>query len=113
MADKYKGRYKGKNLNMYGNPIHQPTKKYKEGWNRIFGKKTMEKDFLEEAEKEKKELEESYQESKRQTAERKQKEKTESEKSQEELEPIDKETEKFLDDIANNTPNSGQFKDKK
>ena len=22
--------YKGKNLNMFGNPIHQPTKKYKE-----------------------------------------------------------------------------------
>ena len=39
MADKYKGRYKGKNLNMYGNPIHQPTEKYKEGWDRIFGKK--------------------------------------------------------------------------
>ena len=78
MADKYKGRYKGKNLNMYGNPIHQPTEKYKEGWTRIFGKK-----------------------------------KTESEKLQDELEPIDKETEKFFDDIANNTPNSGQFKDKK
>ena len=29
------------------------------------------------------------------------------------FEPTDKETEKFLDDIANNTPNSGQFKDKK
>ena len=41
------------------------------------------------------------------------KKKTESEKLQDELEPIDKETEKFLDDIANNTPNSGQFKDKK
>ena len=78
MADKYKGRYKGKNLNMYGNPIHQPTEKYKEGWARIFGKK-----------------------------------KTESEKLQDELEPIDKETEKFLDDIANNTPNVDQFKDKK
>jgi len=38
------------------------------------------------------------------------KEKTESEKLQEDLEPIDKETEKFFDDIANNTPNSGQFK---
>tara|TARA_R110000764_G_scaffold198383_1_gene283657 strand:- start:5 stop:481 length:477 start_codon:yes stop_codon:yes gene_type:complete len=35
---------------------------------------TIEKDFLEEAEKEKKELEESYQESKRQTEERKAKE---------------------------------------
>ena len=33
MADKYKGRFKGKKLNMYGNHIHQPTKKYKEGWN--------------------------------------------------------------------------------
>ena len=102
-------KLKGKNLNMFGNPIHQPTKEYKEGWNRIFGKKKMEKDFLEEDEKEKKELNESYKESKRQTAERKLKEKTESEKSQEELEPIDKETEKFFDDIANNTPNSGQF----
>ena len=102
-------KLKGKNLNMFGNPIHQPTKEYKEGWNRIFGKKKMEKDFLEEAEKEKKELNESYKESKRETAERKLKEKTESEKSQEELEPFDKETEKFFDDIANNTPNSGQF----
>ena len=34
------------------------------------------------------------------------KQKTESEKLQEDLEPID---EKFLDDITNNTPNSGQF----
>ena len=34
------------------------------------------------------------------------KKKTESEKLQEDLEPID---EKFLDDITNNTPNSGQF----
>ena len=67
-------KLKGKNLNMFGNPIHMPTKDYKEGWNRIFGKK-----------------------------------KTESEKSQEELEPIDKETEKFFDDIANNTPNDIQF----
>ena len=67
-------KLKGKNLNMFGNPIHMPTKDYKEGWNRIFGKK-----------------------------------KTESEKSQEELEPIDKETEKFFDDIANNTPNDKQF----
>ena len=89
---------------MAGNPIHQPTESYKKGWDRIFGKKK--KDFLEEVEKEKKELNESYKESKRQTAERKQKEKTESEKSQEDLEPID---EKWLDDIANNTPNSGQF----
>ena len=38
---------------------------------------------------------------------------TESERLQDELEPIDKETEKFLDDIANNTPNVDQFKDKK
>ena len=67
-------KLKGKNLNMFGNPIHMPTKDYKEGWDRIFGKK-----------------------------------KTESEKSQEELEPIDKETEKFFDDIANNTPNDKQF----
>tara|TARA_B100000809_G_scaffold260371_1_gene307194 strand:- start:244 stop:558 length:315 start_codon:yes stop_codon:yes gene_type:complete len=104
MADKY--NYNNKNRNMAGNPIHQPTESYKKGWDRIFRKKTMEKDFLEEVEKEKKELNESYKESKRQTAERKQKEKTESEKSQEDLEPID---EKFLDDIANNTPNSGQF----
>ena len=76
MADNnWDKRYKGKNLNMFGNPIHKPTKKYKEGWTRVFGKKTMEKDFLEEAEKEKKELNESYKESKRQTAERKRKEK--------------------------------------
>ena len=34
------------------------------------------------------------------------KKKTESEKLQEDLEPID---EKFLDDITNNTPNSGRF----
>ena len=67
-------KLKGKNLNMFGNPIHQPTKEYKEGWDRIFGKK-----------------------------------KTESEKSQEELEPID---DKFLDDLANNTPNEDQFKNK-
>ena len=100
-------KLKGKNLNMFGNPIHRPTKDYIEGWNRIFGKKTIEKDFLEEAEKEKKELNESYKESKRQTAERKLKEKTESEKLQQELEPID---EDFLNDIANNTPNTEQFK---
>ena len=49
-------------------------------------------------------LKESYEQSLRNKKER-----TESEKSQEELEPIDKETEKFFDDIANNTPNSGQF----
>ena len=29
-------KLKGKNLNMFGNPIHQPTKEYKEGWNSIF-----------------------------------------------------------------------------
>ena len=82
-------KLKGKNLNMFGNPIHQPTKEYKEGWNRIFGKKEQD------------ELKESYEQSLRN--------KTESEKSQEELEPIDKETEKFFDDIANNTPNDKQF----
>ncbi len=70
MADK-RYKYNNKNSNLAGNPIHQPTEKYKEGWTRIFGKK-----------------------------------KTESEKLQEDLEPID---EKFLDDITNNTPNSGQF----
>ena len=110
MVDK-RYKYNNKNRNLAGNPIHQPTEKYKEGWTRIFGNNN--KDFLEEAEKEKEELNESYKESKRQTAERKLKEKTESEKLQEDLEPIDKETEKFFDDIANNTPNSGQFKDKK
>ena len=104
MSNRYK--YNNKNRNSAGNPIHHPTESYKKGWARIFGKKKMEKDFLEEAEKEKKELEESYKESRRQTEERKQKEKTESEKSQDDLEPID---EKWLDDIANNTPNSGQF----
>jgi len=106
MVGKYD--YNNKNRNLAGNPIHHPTEKYKEGWTRIFGKD--ENDFLENAEKEKKELNESYKESKRQTAERKQKEKTESEKLQDDLEPIDKETEKFFDDIANNTPNTGQFK---
>ena len=85
-------KLKGKNLNMFGNPIHQPTKEYKEGWNRIFGKKEQD------------ELKESYEQSKRNKKER-----TESEKSQEELEPIDKETEKFFNDIANNTPNDKQF----
>ena len=85
-------KLKGKNLNMFGNPIHQPTKEYKEGWNRIFGKKEQD------------ELNESYEQSKRNKKER-----TESEKSQEELEPIDKETEKFFNDIANNTPNDKQF----
>ena len=85
-------KLKGKNLNMFGNPIHQPTKEYKEGWNRIFGKKEQD------------ELKESYEQSLRNKKER-----TESEKSQEELEPIDKETEKFFDDIANNTPNYKQF----
>ena len=85
-------KLKGKNLNMFGNPIHQPTKEYKEGWNRIFGKKEQD------------ELKESYEQSKRNKKER-----TESEKLQQELEPIDKETEKFFDDIANNTPNDKQF----
>ena len=54
--------------------------------------------------KEQHELKESYEQSKRNKKER-----TESEKSQEELEPIDKETEKFFNDIANNTPNDKQF----
>ena len=85
-------KLKGKNLNMFGNPIHQPTKEYKEGWNRIFGKKEQD------------ELKESYEQSKRNKKER-----TESEKLQQELEPIDKETEKFFDDIANTTPNDKQF----
>ena len=85
-------KLKGKNLNMFGNPIHQPTKEYKEGCNRIFGKKEQD------------ELKESYKQSLRNKKER-----TESEKSQEELEPIDKETEKFFDDKANNTPNDKQF----
>ena len=85
-------KLKGKNLNMFGNPIHMPTKEYKKGWDRIFGKKEQD------------ELKESYEQSLRNKKER-----TESEKSQEELEPIDKETEKFLDDIANNTPNDKQF----
>ena len=87
-------KLKGKNLNMFGNPIHQPTKEYKEGWNRIFGKKEQD------------ELKESYEQSKRNKKER-----TESEKLQEELEPIDKETEKFFDDIANNTHNDKQFEE--
>ena len=85
-------KLKGKNLNMFGNPIHMPTKEYKKGWDRIFGKKEHD------------ELKESYEQSKRNKKER-----TESEKLQEELEPIDKETEKFFDDIANNTPNDKQF----
>ena len=97
MADKYKGRYKGKNLNMYGNPIHQPTEKYKEGWTRIFGKKKMKKET-------KHYITHGYEGVEILVPV------TESEKLQNELEPID---EKFLDDIANNTPNSGQFKDKK
>ena len=42
MADKY--NYNNKNRNMAGNPIHQPTEKYKEGWTRIFGKKKMKKE---------------------------------------------------------------------
>ena len=47
-------RYKGKNLNMFGNPIHKPTKKYKEGWDRIFKKK---KEMKTESEKMQDELE--------------------------------------------------------
>ena len=65
MADK-RYRYNNKNQNLAGNPIHQPTKEYIEGWDRIFGKKKEEED---------------------------------------------KETEKFFNDIANNTPNSEQFND--
>ncbi len=67
MADK-RYRYNNKNQNLAGNPIHQPTKEYIEGWDRIFGKKKEEED---------------------------------------------KETEKFLDDLANNTPNIDQFEEKK
>ena len=51
-------KLKGKNLNMFGNPIHQPTKEYKEGWNRIFGKKEQD------------ELKESYKQSLRNKKER-------------------------------------------
>ena len=65
MADK-RYKYNNKNQNLAGNPIHQPTKEYIEGWDRIFGKKKEEED---------------------------------------------KETEKFFNDIANNTPNSEQFND--
>jgi hypothetical protein len=67
MADK-RYKYNNKNQNLAGNPIHQPTKEYIEGWDRIFGKKKEEED---------------------------------------------KETEKFLDDLANNTPNIDQFEEKK
>jgi len=67
MADK-RYKYNNKNRNLAGNPIHQPTKEYIEGWDRIFGKKKEEED---------------------------------------------KETEKFLDDLANNTPNIDQFEEKK
>ena len=105
MADnKWEKRYKGKNLDMFGNPIHKPTKKYKEGWDRIFGKKKMKKET-------KHYITHGYEgvEILVPVTE----EKTESKKLQNELEPIDEETEKFFDDIANNTPNSGQFKDKK
>ena len=31
--------YNNKNRNSAWNQIHQPTEKYKEGWDRIFGKK--------------------------------------------------------------------------
>tara|TARA_R100001530_G_scaffold16549_1_gene14500 strand:+ start:1054 stop:1365 length:312 start_codon:yes stop_codon:yes gene_type:complete len=103
MADK-RYKYNNKNRNLAGNPIHQPTEKYKEGWTRIFGKKKMKKET-------KHYITHGYEgvEILVPVTE----EKTESEKSQDELEPIDKETEKFLDDIANNTPNVDQFKDKK
>jgi len=37
MKNRY--NYNNKNRNSAGNPIHQPTEKYKEGWDRIFGKK--------------------------------------------------------------------------
>jgi len=67
MADK-RYKYNNKNQNLAGNPIHQPTKEYIEGWDRIFGKKKEEED---------------------------------------------KETEKFFEDIANNTPNTAQFEEKK
>jgi hypothetical protein len=101
MADnKWEKRYKGKNLDMFGNPIHKPTKKYKEGWDRIFGKKKMKKET-------KHYITHGYEGVEILVPV------TESEKLQNELEPIDKETEKFFDDIANNTPNSGQLKDKK
>ena len=65
---------------------------YRKNFDEIFGKKEQD------------ELKESYEQSKRNKKER-----TESEKLQQELEPIDKETEKFFDDIANNTPNDKQF----
>ena len=38
MADK-RYKYNNKTQNLAGNPIHQPTKEYIEGWDRIFGKK--------------------------------------------------------------------------
>ena len=96
MADK-RYKYNNKNRNLAGNPIHQPTEKYKEGWTRIFGKKKMKKET-------KHYITHGYEGVEILVPV------TESEKLQNELEPID---EKFLDDIANNTPNSGQFKDKK
>jgi len=119
MADnKWEKRYKGKNLDMFGNPIHKPTKKYKEGWDRIFGKKKMKKET-------KHYITHGYEgvEILVPVTE----EKTESKKSQDNqvrtskyrinfddfCKGEDEETEKFFDDIANNTPNSGQFKDKK
>jgi len=52
MADKYK--YNNKNRNAAGNPIHHPTKKYKEGWDRIFKK---EKEMKTESKKMQNELE--------------------------------------------------------
>ena len=95
MVDK-RYKYNNKNRNLAGNPIHQPTEKYKEGWTRIFGKKKMKKET-------KHYITHGYEGVEILVPV------TESEKMQDELEPTDKETEKFLDDIANNTPNSGQF----
>jgi|TARA_Y100000294_G_scaffold41276_1_gene37414 hypothetical protein len=95
MVDK-RYKYNNKNRNLAGNPIHQPTEKYKEGWTRIFGKKKMKKET-------KHYITHGYEGVEILVPV------TESEKMQDELEPTDKETEKFLDDIANNTPNSEQF----
>jgi hypothetical protein len=94
MSNRYK--YNNKNRNSAGNPIHQPTESYKKGWTRIFGKKKMKKET-------KHYITHGYEGVEILVPV------TESEKLQNELEPTDKETEKFLDDIANNTPNSGQF----
>ena len=94
-ADKSKGqKWDGKS--------RVSTDLYRKNFDEIFKKRVMEGEdpFM----KEQDELKESYEQSLRNKKER-----TESEKSQEELEPIDKETEKFFDDIANNTPNDKQF----